>query len=163
MPHHIEQRGHGWWYAILNVPQDVQRKLKRKRFLQALNTRDPKVAERKASLLVADWKGEIGDARGKPDKDNARRWYEALKRAKTPEDKLNVEAQRYRDTLRRAKTPADRLNVETDMETHVAMQGYDNSDPEAQRFYGQALGSIIASTEHLDEWIGSLQVKDKTA
>lgn len=163
MPRHIEQRGHGWWYAILNVPRGVQRKLGRKRFLQALNTRDPKVAQRKASLLIADWKGEIDDARGKPKGDNARAWYNALQRAKTPEDKLNAEAQRYRDALRRAKTPADRLNVETDMETHVAMQGYDNSDPEAQRFYGQALGSIIATTEHLDEWIGSLQVKDKTA
>ncbi len=38
-----------------------------------------------------------------------------------------------------------------------------SSDPEAQRFYAEATGAHIPTTEHLDEWIGSLQVKDKTA
>jgi integrase len=76
---------------------------------------------------------------------------------------MTAEAHRYRDALRRAKTPEDRMIVEDDMQTHVFMQGYDNTDPDAQRFYGQALGSIISTGEHLDEWIGSLQVKGKTA
>lgn len=38
-----------------------------------------------------------------------------------------------------------------------------SSDPEAQRFYAEATGARVPTVEHLDEWIGSLQVKDKTA
>ena len=49
------------------------------------------------------------------------------------------------------------------METHVFMQGLDNTDPEAQRFYGEAFGTLVSTTEHLEEWLSSLQVKDKTA
>ncbi|MEE9250028.1 MAG: tyrosine-type recombinase/integrase, partial [Alphaproteobacteria bacterium] len=31
------------------------------------------------------------------------------------------------------------------------------------RFYGEAFGTLVSTTEHLEEWMSSLQVKDKTA
>lgn len=132
------------WYAVLNVPRDVQRKVGKKRFRVALKTRDPKVAERLAAPLVAQWKAQIAEARTgvKHTENDARFWREVLQKAKTPEERLIAE---------------DRLR------DHVFMEGLDDTDPEAQRFYGEALGTLTRTTEHLDEWIGSLQVKDKTA
>ena len=38
-----------------------------------------------------------------------------------------------------------------------------SSDPEAQRFYGEATGTLVSTTEHLEEWLSSSQIKDKTA
>ena len=142
MAKHIERRDQGWC-AVLNVPADVQGKLRRKRFRVSLKTHDKRVAECRAPPLIAEWKGEIAMARGEAAvRDDARFW---------------------RDALRRATTPEDRLNAEMLMETHILMQGYDNTDPEAQQFYDEAFGTLVRTTEHLDEWIGSLQVKDKTA
>jgi hypothetical protein len=34
---------------------------------------------------------------------------------------------------------------------------------EARDFYAEATGARVLTVEHLDEWLGSLQVKDKTA
>ncbi len=130
------------YFAYLDVPKDVRAKLKRRIFRKTLKTDSRSVAKRRAAPFVAHWKAEIAKARGEPNSNDARFW---------------------RDALRRAKTPEDRMIVETDMETHVFMQGLDNTDPEAQRFYGEAFGTLVSTTEHLEEWMSSLQVKDKTA
>ena len=132
----------GRYFAYLDVPKDVRQKLGRRVYRKTLKTDSRSVATRRAGAYIAQWKSEIAMLRQEPDHNDAKFW---------------------RDALRRAKTPEDRRNVEDAMETHVFMQGYDNTDPEAQQFYGKALGSIIPTAEHLDEWIGSLQVKGKTA
>ena len=36
-------------------------------------------------------------------------------------------------------------------------------DPEARRFYAEAIGLLVPTNEHLEEWLSSSQVKDKTA
>ncbi len=141
MPRHIEQRRLGW-YAVLNVPTDAQKSLRRKRYRVSLKTRDKKVAERLAKPIVAEWQRQIALARG--------------------EGAAMSDAKFWRDALRRSKTPEDRMIIETNLETHVLTQGLDNTDPEAQRFYGEAFGTLVSTTEYLEEWIGSLQVKDKT-
>ncbi|MGH6953554.1 MAG: site-specific integrase [Alphaproteobacteria bacterium] len=38
-----------------------------------------------------------------------------------------------------------------------------SSNPEAQRFYAEATGARVPTSDHLDEWLASLQVKPKTA
>jgi hypothetical protein len=43
------------------------------------------------------------------------------------------------------------------------LMGPDPSNLEAQRFYAEATGALVSTAEHLDEWLSSLQVKDKTA
>ena len=62
MPRHIEQRRLGW-YAVLNVPTDVQKKIGTKRFRMSLKTRDKKAAERLAKPLIAVWEQQIALAR----------------------------------------------------------------------------------------------------
>ena len=158
----IELR-HRTFFAYLDVPKDVREKLGRRVFRKTLNTDSRSVATRRAANWIEKWKAEIEQARGGPNTDDAQYWRNALERATTDEERMSVEARMYRDALRQAKTPEDRMNIETQMETHVFMGGLDNTDPEAKRFYGQAFGSIIPTTEYLEEWIASLQVKDKTA
>lgn len=136
----IELR-HRRYYAYLDVPVDVRRKLNRRVFRQTLQTDSRSVAQRRSAPLIAQWKSEIARAREEPDHNDALYWRNALQNAKTPEN---------------------RLLVETLLEEHVWEQGLDNSDPEARQFYGIAFGNQIATDEHLDEWIASLQVKQKT-
>ena len=91
MPRHIEQRRLGW-YAVLNVPADVQKLLKRKRFRVSLKTRDKKVAERLANAQVAEWQHEIALARGEvAGRGVARYFREELQRANTSDDRFLVQ------------------------------------------------------------------------
>jgi len=53
------------WYASLDVPPDVQAKLGKKRFIRTLDTESRSVAERRAPVVIAQWKAEIEQARGK--------------------------------------------------------------------------------------------------
>ncbi|MCZ6495291.1 MAG: hypothetical protein O6924_03840, partial [Alphaproteobacteria bacterium] len=139
MPRHIERKERRLtWYATLTVPHDVRRKLGRNRFRQSLGTRDPKVAERLAAPLVAEWQSAIASARGDEAAENDPAF--------------------WRRSLAWANTREERVIVEHELMYHVQNQGYDNTDPEAQRFYARAFGSIIDTTEHLEEWLGSLQV-----
>ena len=144
MPRYIERKERRLtWYAALTVPRDVQHKLRRKRFRKSLATRDPKVAERLAAPLIAEWQSMIARARG--------------------DDVALHDPAFWRGALAWAKTSEERVIVEHELETHVLNQGYDSTDPEAKRFYSRAFGSIIDTTEHLDEWLASLQVRPKTA
>jgi len=143
MPRHIERKERRLtWYATLTVPSDVRRKLGRKRFRQSLGTRDPKVAERLAAPLVAEWQSMIARARGIESAENDPAF--------------------WRRTLAWAKTDEERRLIEHEIETQILKEGYDKTDPEAQQFYGRALGGVLDTTEHLEEWLGSLQVKAKT-
>ncbi len=151
MPRHIEQRRQGW-YAVLNVPADAQRKVGRKRFRVSLKTRDISVAGRRAAPLIAQWKGEIAAARGEvAAKDDARYWRDALRRAKDDQQRAAIMEQ-----IDMVAWDIGAINVEN-------IGDKPSSDPEARRFYAEATGARMPTTEHLDEWIGSLQVKDKTA
>ena len=130
------------YFAYLDVPKDVREVMGRRVFRQTLQTDSRSVAERRAAPMIAQWKAEIARAREEPNHNDAKFW---------------------RDALRRAKTPEERLLFEHDLEDHVLAQGLDNTDPEAQRFYDEAFGTLIPTTEHLKEWMLSLQVKKKTA
>ena len=150
MPRHIEQRRLGW-YAVLNVPADVQKKVRRKRFRVSLKTRDKKVAERKAKPIVAEWQRQIALAGGEEAaKDDPAFWRDALRRAKDDEHRQSILMQ-----IDYAAWDIGAINVDIGERP--------SSDPEARRFYAEAIGARLPTTEHLDEWIGSLQVKDKTA
>jgi hypothetical protein len=137
----IELR-HRTFFAYLDVPKDVRKVIRRRIFRQTLKTDSRSVAKRRAAPLIAQWKAEVARAREEPNHNDAKFW---------------------RDALRRAKTPEDRFTIETNLEAHVLDQGLDNTDPKAQRFYGEAFGTLVPATEYLEEWLSSSQVKGKTA
>ena len=108
----IELR-HRTFFAYLDVPKDVREIIGRRVFRQTLQTDSKSVAERRVAPLIAKWKAEIAGAREEPNHNDTKFW---------------------RDALRRAKTPEDRVIIETNLEAHVLDQGFDYTDPEAQRF-----------------------------
>lgn len=149
MADHLEQRELGW-YAVLNVPADVQRILRKRRFRITLKTRDRKVAERRAAPLVAGWKHQIAVAREEgAAQDDPAFWRDALRRAQSSEERAAL--------LEQVEAIADAIGAAT--VEHIGQRP--SSSPEAQRFHADATG--VQTTEHLDEWIKSLQVKPKTA
>ncbi len=148
MPRHIEQRRLGW-YAVLNVPTDVQKKIGKKRFRMSLKTRDKKAAERLAKPLIAVWEQQIALARD--------------------EKAARSAAAVWRDTLRRATTDKERDFIKMMISDEADDIGFFNvdpgqapsSDPEARQFYAEAVGDRVPTTEYIDEWIASLQVKER--
>lgn len=146
----IEQR-HRTYFAYLDVPKDVRHTIGRRVYRQTLKTDSRSVAERRAAPIIAQWKGEIARAREEPNHNDAKFWRDALRRVETPEARALVMEQ-----IDMAAWDIGAVNVEN-------IGDPPSSDPEARRFYSEATGALIPTGEHLDEWIGSLQVKDKTA
>lgn len=164
----IEKR-HCTYFAYLDVPKDVRKKLIRLKkadketgkvrgsareirvLRQTLETDSRSVAERRAAPIIAQWKAEIARAREEPNHNDAKFWRDALRRAKMPENRALIMEQ-----IDMAAWDIGAVNVEN-------IGDAPSSAPEARRFYAEATGALVPTAEHLDEWIGSLQVKDKTA
>lgn len=145
------ERRHHTYFAYLDVPADLRGKLDRRIFRKTLQTDSRSVALRRAAPLIAHWKAEIARLREEPDHNDAKFWRDALRRAPDDEQRAVI-----LDQIETAAWEIGAINVENigDPPSH---------DPEAQRFYAEATGVRVPTTEFLDEWIGSLQVKDKTA
>jgi integrase len=145
----IETR-HRTYFAYLDVPEDVRARLGRRVFRQTLQTDSRSVAERRAPPMIARWKAEIATARGQPGTDDAAFWRDALRRATTDKGRTLV--------LEQIEATAASIGAD-----HVDLGHLPSTAPEARTFYAEATGARVPTVEHLGEWIGSLQVKDKTA
>jgi len=146
----IELR-HNTFFAYLDVPADVRAKLNRRVFRETLQTDSRSVAARRAAPKIARWKTEIARARAEPNHNDAKFWRDALRRAKDEKHRASILEQ-----IEMVAWDTGAINVEN-------IGDMPSSDPEAQRFYAEATGARLPTIEHLDEWLGSLQVKDKTA
>ena len=145
------QLRHHKYSAYLDVPADVRPKLKRRVFRQTLKTDSLSVAKRRAAPLIAQWKAEISRAREEPNHNDAKFWRDKLRRAPDDEQRAAVMNQ-----IDMAAWDIGAINVEN-------IGDRPSGDPEARRFYAEAIGAVVSTTDHLEEWIGSAQVKDKTA
>ena len=146
----IELR-HRTYFAYLDVPADVRAKLGRRVFRETLQTDSRSLAKRRAAVKIEQWKTEIARARDEPNHNDARYWRDQLRRAKDEDER-----QLILGLIDDAAWDIGAINVE-----HIGDQP--SSDPEARRFYAKATGARVATADHLDEWIRSLQVKPKTA
>jgi site-specific recombinase XerC len=145
---HIEQRDGGRWYARLNVPQDVQKKLGRRKYRQALDTTDKVVARRRAAPLVADWQAQIADARNAPDGD-MEFWRRAWKSA-PPEQKDAVLEIIADEGAKRAG-----LTVWQDKDDPAFAT--DEQRKKVEEFVATATGERVELTEHLEEYLATLK------
>lgn len=146
----IERRYHTW-FAYLDVPVDVRTKLGRRVFRETLDTDSRAVALRRSAPKIAKWKQIIEKARGQPNADDATFWRDSLRRARTEDERRTV--------LDQIDMVAWNIGAE-----NVENVGDDATrDPAAADFHAKATGAVVATDEHLDEWIKSLQVKAKTA
>jgi integrase len=147
---HLELRGHQW-YARLNVPADVQGKLRRRKFRVALKTTDRKVARDRAAVKVAQWRELIERARGKPI-DEMRAWREILRRADSEDKRKQVEGEIIDEALRHH-------GLDVNFEEYATEEDRAAVD----RYIAIATGEIVETAEYLDEWINSLHTKPKTS
>ena len=139
MPTYLQKRRRRW-YAILEIPKALRPRFGRPRFVQSLETESRTVAERRVLPVVTAWKKQIARARGEPVDDDAAYWRRALRNAKTEEHRQSILMQ-------------------------IDYAAWDigwTDDPDAQRFAAIATGSLVAFTEHLDEWLSTSRTTART-
>lgn len=148
MPKNIERRSNTW-YATLHVPLDVRSKIGKSKFFLSLKTTDKRVAEDRASRVVAGWKDQISAARGNSDPfiDEMLAWRRELDQAEllqTPEEASSYEilsglvSERAEEIARR------------------------EGNPRAQHFYRVAHGEDTLLSQYFDEWASHLGQAPKT-
>ena len=146
----IELR-HRTYFAYLDVPKDVRQVLERRVFRQTLKTDSRSVAKRRAAPLIAQWKAMIARRREEPNHNDAKFWRDALRHAKDEEDRQMILEQ-----IDMVAWDIGAINVENIGEPP-------SNDPKARQFYAEATGTLVSTSEHLEEWLSSSQIKDKTA
>ncbi|WP_207462274.1 tyrosine-type recombinase/integrase [Azospirillum sp. SYSU D00513] len=142
------------WYALHDIPSDVQGVLGRRRFVQSLETEDKATARQRAAILEAQWLSEISKARKgstDPIEEDALFWRKILENAPTHE--RGVIRHRIMHKARRIARVHDGENPEdTGTEPH----------DQAARFIGIATGQLTRLDEHLEEYLRTLNNEAKT-
>jgi integrase len=149
LPRYLQKRRLRW-YAILEIPKSLRSHLGRVRFLASLQTDSRTVAERRVLPVITAWKKEIAKARNEPVGDDAAFWRQALRNAKTDEQRQVI-----LDHIETAMWEIGAINVEN-------IGDPPSGDPEARLFFSRATGSIVDFTEHLEEWLSTSQATAKT-
>ncbi|MCZ6483927.1 MAG: hypothetical protein O6757_11920, partial [Alphaproteobacteria bacterium] len=128
------------WYAVLEIPKALRPHFGNKpRFIQSLETDSRIVAQRRVGPVIAAWRSEIARARQEPN-DDAAFFRRALHNAKTEEQRRSILMQ-----IDMMAWDIGAINVEN-------IGDKPSSDPEARRFYAEAIGALLPTTEYLDEW-----------
>ncbi len=156
----IERRRRQWW-AFHDVPADAQAALGTARLRRGLETEVKAEALRRLPVVEAQWRADIERARSPvrdPVEADARFWRKAVQGAKSEMERgaiLDMVADVARDrrdaALRRVGILDERASGEVPPEA-----------AEADRFFALATGKVVGTLEHLEEWLATLQVEDKT-
>lgn len=141
LPPYVKERRDRGLYAVLEVPKDLRKAMRRDRFIKSLATEDRKLAAPRAMAWVTEWRKLIAAARHEP----------------PPED----DAAYWRKALRMAKTPKEREMLEWQIDDKAWEIG-DHTDPKAADFYFRATGRITPFAEHLDDWLKTSSFARKT-
>ena len=164
MPRHLEKRRQGW-YAVLNVPVDVQLELGCKRFRASLKTRDERVALRLAKSVIANWQSQIASARNEAGANDD------IAILREIFSKTGDEAEKWRRALLNAKDDKHRQSILEQIEDaaydigSIAVENIGDppsSAPEAKQFYARATGRLVDFTAHVDEWLSTSSATAKT-
>jgi integrase len=158
------KRGEVWW-AFHDVPPSLREAMGLTRFAASLKTKDKATADSRAKLLwLHDWSKQIADAKrrkgaGVPDKDETEFYRSLIRNART-DDERNLLKQHVHDIARdRAERAAERAGV---MDYHNPEFEEVAGVVEARRFAALATGAVVPTTEHVDEWIATINDRPKT-
>jgi integrase len=148
------------FYAVKDIPNDVQTKLGKKRFLRSTGTSDKDEARHIAAVFEVEWLEQIQAARkGAPDVSRA-------------EDETAARAKRWRERIANAANPKSKRILIDQMKQDASelIDPFDHEEDEegreaANHFVDMVLGHTGPTNEHLDEFINkrSPHVKPKTA
>ncbi|MDB5898281.1 MAG: phage integrase family protein [Ramlibacter sp.] len=136
---HIEKR-RNLWYATLKVTnKELQAKLGKTKFLQSLGTPDKRRAEALAAPIVSMWKAQLRKAAGDT-------------------DAVVAESMRLRQIIQEAEDSGneDGAFAVASLVTDKARALEVTDEAAAERFADIAFGRKTPSSEHLDEWKGSI-------
>ena len=149
------------WYALHDIPVDVQPAIGRKRFVQSLETEDRKEAERRSAILGVRWKSEIEQARSQSTdhlERDAMFWRKALKDASEPQREIIGEliADEAKAKVERAAGKAGITDYRDPRYEELPEYA------EAERFAAIATGRLVRLDEHLEEYLATLKNEAKT-
>lgn len=136
---HIEQR-RNLWYATLKVPEKLQEKVGKKKFLQSLGTPDKRKADVLAGPVVAMWKAQLRKAAGEA-------------------DAVLTLALQYREALKEVEESGDHeasFTMQSLVQSKVEDLERQRGEEHAERFADVALGKKTPSSLHVDEWKASV-------
>lgn len=136
---HIEKR-RNLWYATLKVPEELQDRVGRTKYLKSLGTADKRRALLLAPPIIAMWKAELRQAAGQSDAvhEEALRWREALAKARAEGDEQALDL-----------IPS---LIYDKREELIEKRG----DHVAKAFGDVALGLQTPSSLHLAKWKGAI-------
>ena len=157
-PSYLQQRGRRW-YAVMEIPGALRPRFSGKpRFVQSLGTESRSQAEHLVHEVVAGWKYQLTEPpwpaevgrRGSYPRPSPLALFQQLRRPRDEEER-----QLILDEIERHAWDIGAINVE-----HVGDRP--SSDPEARRYHAIATGGLAAFDAHLEPWLATWDVADKT-
>lgn len=149
------------FYAVHDIPADVQGIIGRRRFVQSLQCEDRPTAERRAAVLAPRWLTEIARARRvSPDAiERDALFWRATYREAPPQEKEGVREMIEEEAHQRVIGSAIAKGI-----LDYDQPGFDElpAHAEARRFVGIATGEVLRLDEHLEEYLGTLRNEAKT-
>lgn len=130
------------WYAVLEVPKQLQTTFGKKRFKQSLQTESLSIAERRVMPVIAEWKA----------------WIEA---ARLGDSSLNSRVAEWR-VLAEVSRQQGMTNEEIhDLSLDLSILSR-HEDPNLYDVHKVTFGEWIVLSDHIDAWVGTLENEQKT-
>lgn len=156
-PSYLQQRGRRW-YAVMEIPRALRLRFGGKpRFIQSLGTESKSEAEYLVHEVVAGWKYQLTEPpwppgvgrKGSYPRPSPLALFQALRRAGNEEERRLV-----LEEIAREADDIGALNVE--------IGDLPSTDPEARRYYAIATSGLATFDAHVEAWLATWDVADKT-
>ncbi|URK16946.1 tyrosine-type recombinase/integrase [Thalassospira sp. GO-4] len=149
------------YYALHDLPADLHEVFGKKRFTASLKTEDPKEARRRAAVLEQRWLHQIERARsqsGDAIERDALFWREQIKEA-DEEQKSILEYLLVEEAFDRVTRAARKAGITDDRDPRFEqLPEFEDS----KRFYQLATGQMVKTSEHVSEYLSTLDNIPKT-
>lgn len=134
------------WYAVLDIPKALRKHFGKARFKVSLDTESESVALRRVGLHISRWKGEIEAARV------------------GTSDPLEADIRYWRKMHSEEEQRGNEAGVDAIEDAVMAIaESMEKVEPgSGVVFYKRAVGEVIATSEHLDDWLRTLSDEPKT-
>ena len=141
MPKYLIKRRRRW-YAVLEVPKQLQETFGKKRFKQSLQTDSLSIAERRVMPVVAEWKA----------------WIEA---ARHGDGSLDARVAKWRILAEESRSQGLTEEEIRDLSLDLSILSR-REDPDLHDVHKITFGEWIMLSDHIDAWVGTLENEPKT-
>lgn len=141
MPKYLIKRRRRW-YAVLEVPKQLQETFGKKRFKQSLQTESLSIAERRVMPVVAEWKA----------------WIEA---ARHSDGSLDARVAKWRALAEESRSQGLTEEEIHDLSLDLSILSR-REDPDLHDVHKITFGEWIVLSDHIDAWVETLENEPKT-